>query len=92
MNEARLIGHVKKIGTLAAQETIRFHADAMNRSRHDIHRALGQSAAAMRICMMSLDDTLDNVEDEWAVKRAAARDKIIVASICRRPVGPEAEV
>jgi hypothetical protein len=68
MNEVRLIGRIKKIGTVAVRETIHFRADAMNGRRPSIHRVLGQSAAAVIICMMRPDDTLGNVEDEWAVK------------------------
>jgi ParB family chromosome partitioning protein len=42
----------------------------VERRRQHIHRALGQSVAALRVCLMRVDDIIDYVDNEWVVKES----------------------
>jgi ParB family chromosome partitioning protein len=42
----------------------------VERRRQHIHRALGQSVAALRVCLMRVDDVIDYLDNEWVVKES----------------------
>lgn len=41
----------------------------MEKKKHDMTRALGQSVAALKVCMMRIDDIIDYVGDEHVIER-----------------------
>jgi len=42
---------------------------SIEKKKHDINRALGQSMAALKVCMMRLDDIIDYVGDEHIIEK-----------------------